>query len=81
MISDAEPAKDHRCSNSGVIRFAMADGSVIGVGLLPSHTEGFYGLRLYDGDRYLAVYSVERAALLRALEDLGVPVDDPAFRE
>jgi hypothetical protein len=36
---------------------------------------------LYDGDRYVAVYRVERAALLAALEDLGVPMDDPAFRE
>ena len=57
----------------------MDDGRVIGVGLLPSHTEGSYLLRLYDGDHYLAVYRVERTALLDALEALGVPVDDPAF--
>ena len=60
----------------------MTDGTVIGVGLLPSHTnDGGYGLRLYDGDRFVAVYRVERAALLNALQDVGVPMDDPAFKE
>jgi hypothetical protein len=81
VIRDAEPGGGHKCANSGAIRFWMEDGSVIGVGLLPSHTEGRYELRLYDGDRYVAVYRVERASLLAALENLGVPIDDPAFRE
>jgi hypothetical protein len=81
LIRGAEPGKGHRCSNSGAIRFTMDDGRVIGVGLLPSHTEGSYLLRLYDGDDLVAVYRVERMELLRALADLGVPDDDPAFRE
>lgn len=81
LIRDAEPGAGHKCANAGAIRFRMADGTVIGVGLLPSHTGDGYGLRLYDGDRFVAVYRVERAALLAALEDLGVPMDDPAFKE
>jgi hypothetical protein len=81
LIREADPGNGHRCANSGAIRFRMEDGRVIGVGLLPSHRDGGYELRLYDGDRYVAVYRVERAALLAALEDLGVPMDDPAFRE
>jgi hypothetical protein len=81
LIREAEPGGGHKCANSGAIRFRMEDGRVIGVGLLPSHTGGDYGLRVYDGDRFVAVYRVERAALLAALEDLGVPMDDPAFRE
>jgi hypothetical protein len=81
VIRDAEPGGGHKCANAGAIRFKMEDGSVIGVGLLPSHTEGFYELRLYDGDRYVAVYRVDRAIFLAALGGLGVPTDDPAFRE
>jgi hypothetical protein len=59
----------------------MKDGSVVGVGLLPRHTEGRYEFRLYDGDQYLEAYIVERKSLLVALEGLGVPMDDPAFTE
>jgi hypothetical protein len=81
LIREAEPGGGHKCANAGAIRFRMKDGSVVGVGLLPGHTEGSYELRLYDGDRLAAVYRVERTVLLAALEDLGVPVDDPAFRE
>jgi len=81
LIREAVPGGGHKCPNSGALRFRMEDGTVIGVGLLPSHTGGGYGLRLYDGDRFVAVYRVERAALLTALEDLGVPMDDPAFKE
>jgi hypothetical protein len=62
------------------MRFRLADGRIVGVGLLPSHTAGSYGLRLYDGNRYVAVYQVDRASLLAALEELGLPVDNPAFR-
>ena len=54
---------------------------VIGVGLLPSHTSGAYELRLYDGENLITAYRVHRATLLAALEALGVPIDDPAFRE
>jgi hypothetical protein len=79
VISDAEPSQGHKCANRGAIRFRMAGGEVIAVGLLPSHTEGFYEFRLYNGDRLEGVYRVQRAALLAALEGLGVPVDDPAF--
>jgi hypothetical protein len=81
LIREAEPGGGHKCANSGAIRFQMADGKFIGVGLLPSHTQEGYGLRVYDGDRFVATYRVERAALLNALEDLGVPMDDPAFKE
>ena len=81
LVREAEPGGGHKCPHQGAIRFRMRDGRVVGVGLLPSHTPGIYELRLYDGERYLEAYRVERAALLRALEDLGVPVADPAFRE
>ena len=81
LILEAEPGRDHRCSNAGAIRFEMEDGSVVGVGLLPGHTTGLYDLRLYDGDRFVAVYRVGRPALLAALGRLGVPTDGPAFRE
>jgi len=81
VIRSAEPGGGHKCANAGAIRFRTQDGGMIGVGLLPSHTEGLYELRLYDEDRYVAVYRVERAALLAALQGLGVPIDDPAFRE
>jgi hypothetical protein len=81
VIREAEPGGGHRCANRGAIRFRLMDSSVVGVGLLPSHTEGRYELRLYDGDRYLSAYRVERASLVAALEDLGIPADDPAFRE
>jgi hypothetical protein len=81
VIREAEPGGGHKCSNSGAIRFRMVDGSVVGVGLLPAHTPGVYALRLYDGDLFVAVYRVERAVLLRALDDLGVPMDDPAFED
>jgi hypothetical protein len=81
VIREAAPGGGHKCANSGALRFRMKDGSVVGVGLLPSHTAGRYELRLYDGDRYVAAYHVERASLLSALGALGVPTDDPAFKE
>jgi len=81
VIRGAEPGGGHKCANAGAIRFRMVDGGVIGVGLLPSHKEGLYEIRLYDGDDYVAAYHVQRASLLVALQELGVPMDDPAFRE
>jgi hypothetical protein len=81
VIRGAEPGGGHKCANAGAIRFRMKDGGVIGVGLLPSHTAGLYELRLYDGDEYIVAYRVDRVALMSALEDLGLPMDDPAFRE
>jgi hypothetical protein len=81
LIREAEPGGGHKCANAGAMRFRMKDGSLVGVGLLPSHTAGVYELRLYDGDRYVEAYRVDRSQLLAALEGLGVPVDDPAFRE
>ena len=60
----------------------LPDGrGVIGIGLLPSHSEGLYGFRLYDGDVFLGAYVVQRSPFLSALEELGVPMDDPAFQE
>jgi hypothetical protein len=81
VIREAEPGGGHKCPNQGAIRFWLADGGVVGVGLLPSHTEGNYEFRLYDGDRYVVAYRVERSRLMAALEELEVPTDDPGFRE
>jgi hypothetical protein len=80
VIQEAEPGGGHKCPNQGAIRFRLADGRVIGVGLLPSHTAGRYALRLYDGDRYVTAVHLDRGRLLAALAELGVPVEDPAFR-
>jgi len=81
VVRDAEPAQGHKCANRGAIRFRMSGEEAIAVGLLPSHSEGFYDLRLYRDERVEGVYRVRRAALLAALEELGVPKDDPAFKE
>jgi hypothetical protein len=81
VIREAEDGGGHKCANAGAIRFRMKDGGLVGVGLLPSHTEGLYELRLYDGNDRVGAYRVDRLALLGALEDLGVPLGDPAFRE
>jgi hypothetical protein len=79
VIRSAEPARGHKCANRGAIRFRMSDGGVVAVGLLPSHGEGFYNLSFYVGERLQGVYRVDRAPFLAALDELGVPVDDPAF--
>jgi hypothetical protein len=79
VIRNAEPAQGHKCANRGTIRFLMSDGGVIAVGLLPSHSEGFYDFRLYNGDSLESVYRVHREPLFTALTELGVPLDDPAF--
>jgi hypothetical protein len=81
VISAAEPSQGHKCANRGAIRFRMAGGDVIAIGLLPSHSDGSYLYRLYDGDRLEGVFSVQRDALLAALEGLSVPIDDPAFAD
>jgi hypothetical protein len=79
VIRNAEPAQGHKCANRGTIRFLMSDGGLIAVGLLPSHSEGSYGFRLYNGDSMESVYRVQREPLFTALTELGVPLDDPAF--
>jgi len=81
VLREATPGHGHKCANAGAIRFRMADGSVIGVGLLPGHEAGLYEVRLYDADRYVGVYRVDRDRLLAALERLGLPMGDPAFRQ
>jgi hypothetical protein len=81
VIRGSTPGGGHKCANAGAIRFHMNSGDLIGVGLLPSHQAGHYELRLYDGDAHVATRTVDRAELLSALSVLGVPVDDPAFRE
>jgi hypothetical protein len=81
VIKNADQGGGHKCPNVGAIRLRMAGGGVIGLGLLPSHNEGLYGFRLYDGDVFLGPYTVERAPFISALERLGVPMDDPAFKE
>jgi len=81
VLHEAVPGRGHKCSNAGAIRFRMEDGRSIGVGLLPGHEPGLYEVRLYDGESFTGVYRVDREALLAALEGLGLPMDDPAFRE
>ena len=81
VIRGAEPGGGHKCANAGAIRFWMADGGVVSVGLLPSHEEDFYELRLYNGDDFIATYRIERLSFLVALEGFGLPMDDPAFRK
>ena len=81
VIRGAEPAHGHKCANRGAIRFRMSDGGVIAVGLLPSHSEGRYDLRLFVGECLQSVYRVDRTPFLAALDGLGVPVDDPALRD
>jgi hypothetical protein len=81
VIAGAEPGGGHKCSNRGAIRFRLAGGRSIAVGLLPSHDEGVSELRLYEGDRLQGAYRLQRAELLAALADLGVPTDDPAFAD
>ena len=48
LLRRATPGQGHKCANAGAIRFSMHDGSVVGVGLLPGHTAGFYDLRFYE---------------------------------
>lgn len=81
VIKSADQGGGHKCPNMGAIRLRMAGGGVIGLGLLPSHSKGLYGFRLFDGDVFLGPYIVQRAPFLSALEQLGVPMDDPAFQE
>lgn len=81
VIRSAAPARGHKCSNRGAIRFRMSDGGVIAVGLLPSHSAGIYNLRLYAGERLQGVCRLDRGPFLAALDALGVPMDDPAFQE
>jgi hypothetical protein len=77
----SEPARGHKCANVGAVRFHLDDGSVVALGLLPGHTEGSYGVRLYSNERYIAHFVLDRDSLLAALGELGVPIDDPAFKE
>ena len=79
VIGDAEPSGGHKCANRGAIRIWTDDGRVIAVGLLPGHSEGIFQFRLYDDSKLVGVYSVQRNALMTALEGLGVPSEDPAF--
>ena len=81
VIKGAARGGGHKCPNMGAIRLRMAGGGVVGLGLLPSHSQGLYGFRLYDGDVFLGAYIVPRSLFLSALEGLGVPMDDPAFNE
>jgi len=75
------PGKGHKCANAGAIRLRTTEGRVIGFGLLPGHEPGLYEVRVYDGDRLVELRRVDRARLLAALDGLGLPMDDPAFRE
>jgi hypothetical protein len=81
VIKSADHGGGHKCPNMGAIRLRMAGGGVIGLGLLPSHSKGLYGFRLYDGDVFLGPYIIQRAPFLSALEELDVPMDDPVFKE
>lgn len=81
LVLAAEPCRGCKCQNVGAVRITLEDGSVVGVGLLPSHDEANFKLRFYIDDRFLGVYRVDREAFLAVLEGLDVPVDDPAFGE
>jgi hypothetical protein len=81
VIRSADQGGGHKCPNVGAIRLRMAGGGIIGLGLLPSHNKDLYGFRLYDGDVLVGAYVVQRSPFLSALVELGVPMDDPAFRE
>ncbi len=81
VISGTEPGCGHTCPDRGMVRFRMVGGRVISVGLLPSHEEGAFGLRLFDGDRLQDVFCVQRATLMAAFELLEVPADGPAFAD
>jgi hypothetical protein len=81
LIRSARPGGGHKCPNTGAIRFRLEGGRVVGIGLLPGHGDGSFGLRVYDGDDLVAVYLVERDDLVRVLEPFGVPADDPSLRE
>jgi len=81
VILAGEPGGDHKCSNKGAIRLFMEGGRIVGVGLLPGHEPGAYAVRLYDGEVRVGTFRVDRDALLAALGSLGVPLDEPAFRE
>jgi hypothetical protein len=81
LIRGMKPGGGHKCPNAGSIRFRMNGGGTIGIGLLPSHTKGLYGFRLYDGDRHLQTFTLDRGALLEAMDRLGVPTAAYAFRE
>jgi hypothetical protein len=81
VIYVMRPGGGHKCPNAGAIRFKMKDGGLIGIGLLPSHTKGQYELRLYDGDRHMETFIVDRTALVKAMAEIGVPADHHAFKE
>jgi hypothetical protein len=81
LVLAAEPCRGCKCPNVGAVRFTLEGGTVVGIGLLPSHDEGFFKLRFYIEDRFLGVYRVDHAALGTVLESFGVPLDDPAFFE
>lgn len=69
MIRSAHEGGGHKCLNMGAIRLRMAGGGVIGFGLLPSHSKGLYGFRLYDGDVFSGADIVQRSPFLSALEE------------
>ena len=48
VIRDAEPSRGHKCANRGAVRFWMADGRTVAVGLLPGHVEGLYQFFVAD---------------------------------
>jgi hypothetical protein len=80
LLREAQPARDHRCSDAGALRFRLRDGRILHVGLLPSHVEGRYGLRLWEEGRVLGTFDVERGALLEALEAIGLPLNHPSLQ-
>ena len=77
LIQSAEPGAGHKCSNVGAVRFVMTDGRQLALGLLPSHDDTGFELRLYREEVYVGVVRVDREQLLSALENLGVPREDP----
>ena len=80
LIRNAEPGTGHKCANVGAVRFLIAKGRQIALGILPSHDETGFELRLYSGEQYVGVVRVDRDHILSVLEDMGVPTDNPWLR-
>ena len=77
LVQSAEPGAGHKCPNVGAVRFVMTDGRQIALGLLPSHDDTGFELRLYNGEKYVGILRTDREQLLSVLGDLGVPREDP----
>ena len=77
LIAKSPPGADHKCSNIGAVRLFGADGTTRGVGLLPSHSQGEFELRLYEDGRLVSLVEVDLAELQEVLALFGVSHREP----